>query len=75
MLKGYKRPDVIFWNCATSTTNDFPVSVDDNGTCLISGASPSILKSVLRCNTMSSVSILKETLNDKRYNEIRECLQ
>ena len=74
VFKGYKRPDIIFWNVNGAST-DFPVSVDDNGTCLISGASPYILKSVLKCEKMSSISILEETLNDKRYNEIKECLQ
>jgi len=71
---GYKRPQIYFWN-VNGNINDFPVSVDDNGTCMISGASPSILKSVFRCSEISPVPILRETLDDDRYQSVRRCLE
>ena len=50
----YKRPRIVFWNVNGSST-DFPVTVDDNDTCLVSGASPSILKSIINCKEFSSI--------------------
>ena len=40
----YTRPDIIFWNLRSDTTNDFPVSNNQKGVATISGFSPSILK-------------------------------
>ena len=69
----YIRPNIIFWNVNGKST-DFPVSVDDYGTCMISGASPSILKSVLKVSQLSSVNILREVLDSERYLPIRQKL-
>ena len=66
----YKRPDIIFWN-VNGESNDFPVTVDDNGTCLISGASPSILKSIIRTKDINSVSILRDVIDDIRYEPVK----
>jgi hypothetical protein len=71
---GYKRPKIYFWN-VNGNIDDFPVSVDDNGTCMISGASPSILKSVFKSGEVSPVQILREVLDDDRYQDIRRCLE
>ena len=35
-LHNYTRPNIIFWN-VNGSTDDFPVSTDSNGTCIISG--------------------------------------
>ena len=70
---GYTRPQIIFWNVAGSTT-DFPVSVDDSGTALVSGFSPSIMKSILNGKDFSPYSILRDTIDDKRYDPIRAAL-
>jgi hypothetical protein len=68
--KGYIRPKIIFWNVNGSTT-DFPVSVDDNNTCMVSGASPSILKAIINSKEFSSYSIMRDTLDDERYSQIK----
>lgn len=70
---GIKRPRIIFWNLNGSST-DFPVSVDDFGTALISGFSPDIMKAVLSGKEFSPVGIMQSTLNDKRYDMIRNAL-
>jgi hypothetical protein len=70
---GYKRPKIIFWN-VNGSSSDFPVSVDDNGTCLVSGFSQSILKSILTTNDFTSVGILKNELNSDRYKIIKEIM-
>lgn len=71
---GYDRPDIIFWN-VNGTTSDFPVTTDDNGTCLISGMSPSIIKSIINTDKIDSEQIMMETINDNRYKQIRELLK
>ena len=62
----YTRPQIVFWNVNGSST-DFPVTVDDNGTCLISGSSPTILKAILKSKDFNSLSIMRESFDDERY--------
>lgn len=66
---GYKIPDVVYWNLNSSGGN-FPVEFDKNGTALVSGFSPSILKSLLGGKNMTPESIMMDTVNDKRYSVI-----
>ena len=68
-LKGYKAPKIVFWNLASCTTT-FPVRMDDNDVCSVSGISPSIMKSVLSdsLDVFSPKQIMLETLNVERYN-------
>jgi len=66
---GYTLPEIIFWNIQSSGKN-FPVRHDESGTALISGLSPSIVKSVLGGKEMTPVSILNETINSERYSII-----
>ena len=67
---GYEMPKVVFWNIA-SRNNNFPVTADENGTALVSGFSPSILKTVLAGNAMNPVQIMLDTLNTPRYEPIK----
>jgi len=64
---GYKVPDIVYWNLNAKGGN-FPVEFDKNGTALVSGFSPSILKSILGGKNMTPESILMETINDTRYS-------
>ena len=48
----------------------FPIRVDDNGTCLVSGCSPSIFKSVMSTKSYDPMSTVYETVNVERYNRI-----
>lgn len=66
---GYSLPQVIFWNIQSRNKN-FPVRCDESGTALISGLSPSIVKSVLGGKQMTPVSIMNETINSERYSII-----
>lgn len=63
---GYKMPHVVFWNL--NTGSGVPVKHDQNGTALVSGFSPSIMKSVLRADEMTPVAVMKATVMDARYN-------
>ena len=67
----FTRPQIVFWNVNGKIT-DYPVSVDDNGTCLISGFSPSILKSILTTSDFSSIGILRTEIDSERYKQIRD---
>jgi len=69
----FTRPEIVFWNVNGKIT-DYPVSVDDNGTCLVSGFSPSILKSILTTSEFSSVGILRTELDSDRYKQVRMAL-
>jgi len=64
---GYELPNIIFWNLHSHGTQS-PVSFDEKGTALISGFSPSILKSVLAGENISPLSIMMETIGSDRYD-------
>jgi len=66
---GYKTPNIIFWNLQSRGKN-LPVRFDENGTALISGFSPSILKSILACKDINPISIMRETIDSERYQKI-----
>jgi hypothetical protein len=70
---GYQRPQIVFWNL-NGSSSDFPVTMDEYGTAMISGFSPSMLKAVLNGRDFSPYGIFRETIDDERYSQIREIL-
>ncbi len=66
---GYKLPQIVYWNLNASMSN-FPVEFDKMGTALISGLSPSILKSILGGDEMTPETIMMKTIDTERYNVI-----
>jgi hypothetical protein len=71
---GYKLPQIVFWNVVGSSS-DFPVTFDDNGTAMISGFSPSIMKAILESGDFTPYSILRSTLDGERYKPVRNALE
>lgn len=67
MVAGYKLPQVVFWNLSGKSGNS-PVTYNDVGTALISGFSPSIVKSVLGGEEMTPISIMLKTVLISRYD-------
>jgi hypothetical protein len=67
---GYTMPKIIFWNLCSRHDN-FPVSANEDGTALISGFSPSILKTVLSGKSVNPIEMMLETLNIPRYEAVK----
>ena len=65
---GYKRPDLIFWN--VNARDDSPITKDEQGTYLVSGMSPTILKNTLNMKAMTALDFMLEVLNGDRYKDI-----
>lgn len=70
---GYIKPQIIFWNL-NGSTSDYPVSINDNNTAMVSGFSPSILKAILYSKEFSPYTIMRETIDNDRYKQIRQAL-
>lgn len=64
---GYKVPQVVFWNLKGRAGNS-PVTYSQSGTALVSGFSPSIVKSVLGGEEMTPISIMLKTVMVARYD-------
>jgi hypothetical protein len=65
---GYKLPQIVFWN-VNGRVGNVPVTMRDENVALISGASPSIIKSVLT-NNISPIKIMNNTVESERYSFI-----
>ena len=63
----YTLPKIVFWNIAGATHN-VPVTEKENGTILISGFSPAILKSVLAAKNFNPYNVMMDTINVDRYS-------
>jgi hypothetical protein len=61
-----KRPDLVFWN--VNAKSDTPVTKDERGTFLVSGASPSILSHALNTEATTPIDLMLEVLNSERYS-------
>ena len=66
---GYKMPGIIFWNVRGNAGN-VPVTMRDQNVGLVSGYSPSILKSVLQAKVLSPIELMLNTVNAERYSII-----
>ena len=66
---GYEMPGIIFWNVRGDVGN-VPVTMRDQNVGLVSGYSPSILKSVLQAKVLSPIELMLNTVNTERYSVI-----
>jgi hypothetical protein len=68
---GYEMPQIVFWNIADGrgSANNSPMSSDsETGVALVSGFSPSIMRSVLGSKTITPVDVMMETIMKERYD-------
>lgn len=66
---GYKVPKIIFWN-VNGRPGNVPVCSKTKNVALVSGASPTIMTSILGGEDFSPESVMKKTLKHDRYKEI-----
>ena len=66
---GFDLPNIVFWNLNARLGN-VPVRFDEQGTALVSGFSPTIMKSILSANNFTAESIMRLTIDSERYNNI-----
>lgn len=64
---GYKCPGIVFWNLNGRAGNT-PVTYNKTGTALVSGFSPSIVKSVLGGDEMTPIGIVLKTVMVAKYD-------
>lgn len=66
-VAGYDLPQIVFWNLNGRAGNS-PVTYNESGTALVSGFSPSIVKSVLGGEELTPISIMLKTVMTTRYD-------
>lgn len=64
---GYRIPQLAWWNVASRNSN-VPVAHDARGNALVSGFSPSVVKSVLGGGDLTPMSIVLKAISDPRYD-------
>jgi len=69
---GYKLPQLVFWRVNKGNNNNVPVKFNEQGVALVSGFSPSIMKTVLSSEELTPLKIMEDTLNSPRYSDVRE---
>ena len=68
---GYEMPQLVFWN-VNAIGGNVPIKAHDTGTSLVSGCSPSILKSILTDSVLTPVDTMNETVYTERYDAVGE---
>lgn len=68
---GYTLPQLVFWNVNARNSGDSPITIHDTGTALVSGCSPSILKSVLENKVVTPVDVMNSAIETERYEVIK----
>lgn len=67
--RGYRLPTVVFWN-VQSRNEQQPVTMNEQGVVLVSGASPRIF-SMISSGNLSPMAFMTETLGKDRYAKIQ----
>lgn len=63
---GYEFPQLVFWNASSSDTGNVPVTFNESGVALVSGASPSIVKVVIG-GELNPIDIMNSAVGIDRY--------
>jgi hypothetical protein len=63
---GYQLPKIVFWNLKARAGNN-PVRYDQDGTALVSGFSPAIMRAILGAEHFDARSVMLTAVMDERY--------
>jgi len=63
---GYEMPGIVFWN-VNGRPGNVPVKANTLNTALVSGYSPSIIRSVLGGDDLSPLAVMLKTIDNERY--------
>ena len=66
--KGYKLPDIVFWNVASRNKGQ-PVTKNEQGVVLVSGCTPKLF-SMVASGKMNPITFMMEVINVERYAKI-----
>ena len=66
----YRLPKIVFWNLKARAGN-VPVKYDQRGSALVSGFSPSLMKSILACEDFTPENIMMAAINSPRYADVQ----
>ena len=69
MESGYKTPEIIFWN-VNGRSGNVPANKHEKNVGLVSGFSPSILKSILQGKIETPEKLMLRTILNERYDSI-----
>ena len=67
--KGYEMPKIVYWNIQSRNSN-VPVQFNTIGTCLVSGFSPALMKSIASGAEMTPMSMMMDVIGADRYSAI-----
>lgn len=67
---GYNMPQIVFWN-VNGRLGNVPVNASNANVGLVSGFSPSILKSILKGAIYTPTQLMLDTIDTARYSDIR----
>ena len=65
---GYKMPKVVYWNI--SDYGNKPAQEHQSGAAMVSGFSPSLLKSLLSGEDLSPLSVMMKVIGNSRYDAV-----
>lgn len=68
--KGVKLPTVIFWNVSEFNSNTIPITINNTGSIVISGFSPSIINYLMSEDITNTIQLIKNIVYSNRYKNI-----
>ena len=69
---GYKMPKLIFWN-VESRQNNLPITMNEDGVALVSGASPSTFEMAIT-DTLDPMKFMLQTIDKPRYQDLAKAV-
>ena len=71
---GYEMPKLVFWNLNSYSGNQS--TMNEDGVCMVSGFSPSIMKAILSCEDFNPMNVMMEALEpiELDYSNLKDKL-